>query len=187
MAIFDIDGFVAECLEALTDAEPVGAVEEAMERAMARPHALADRFPVPVDADDDGILYRSSELFIACAMFPKGFATGIHSHATPAIIGVWAGHEDNQLYRRAGEGIVSCGTRRVDTGGVLSLGPDAIHDVHTPATRWSGALHVYLADLTALDRDEWTDPEGPASRFDGAELERRWLETAQSTGLVSHR
>jgi len=185
MATFDIDGFVSECLEALTDADPVGAAQEAMERAMAPTHALTARFPVPVDADDDGILYRSPAVFIACAMFPMGFATGIHSHATQAIIGVWAGHEDHRLYQRAHEGIVSCGTRRVDTGGVLSLGPDAIHDVHAPATHWSGALHVYLADLAALDRDEWTDPEGPATPFDGAELERRWLEAAVSTGLVA--
>ena len=84
MPMFDIDGFVAVCLEALTDADPAGAVGEAMERAMAQPRALAARFPVPVDADDDGILYRSPEVFIACAIFPKGFATGIHNHATQA-------------------------------------------------------------------------------------------------------
>jgi len=137
--------------------------------------------------DDDGILYRSPEVFIACATFPRGFATGIHNHATQAIIGVWAGHEDNRLYQSVGEGIVSCGTRRVDTGGVLSLAPDAIHDVHAPAARWSGALHVYLADITALDRDEWLDPGGRATRFDGVELERRWMAAAESTGLVVQR
>jgi len=56
MPMFDIDGFVAECLEALTDDDPAGVVEEAMERPIARPRALADRFPISVDADDDGIL-----------------------------------------------------------------------------------------------------------------------------------
>jgi len=44
-----------------------------------------------------------------------------------------------------------------------------------------------LADITALDRDEWLDPGRPATRFDGVELERRWLDAAESTGLVVQR
>jgi predicted metal-dependent enzyme (double-stranded beta helix superfamily) len=193
MGPFDVDGFVAECLEAVTGADPVGAVREAMARAMRRPQALVDRFPVPTDADDDGVLHRSPELFVACAVFPRGFTTGIHDHATPAIIGVWGGHEDNLLYRfppdRPGrpraEGLESSGARRVDTGEVLVLGPETIHDVHAPTGRWSGALHVYLADLPTLERHSWRDPAADAAPFDGADLERRWQETAATTGLVT--
>ncbi len=185
MAIFDDDQFVADCLEALAASEPAGAVRSAMERAMADPSALAERFSVPVDADDDGILFRSPEILVTCAIFPKGFVTGIHDHATAAIIGVWAGHEDNLLYRPTPTGIESRGGQRVETGEVLSLGVDDIHDVHAPATSWSGALHVYLADIVTEDRHEWATPDSSATPFDGAKAERRWLEAAESTGLVN--
>ena len=93
MTTFDTDGFVASCLEASSRAHPVSAIREIVARAIDEPRALERRFPVPVDPDDDGILHRSATLLISCAIFPRGFATGIHDHSVPAIIGVWAGTE----------------------------------------------------------------------------------------------
>jgi predicted metal-dependent enzyme (double-stranded beta helix superfamily) len=106
-------------------------------------------------------------------MFPPGFVTGIHDHSAPAVIGVWARHEDNWLYRHAGERIEALDPRRVETGSVLLLGESAIHDVHAPGDGWSGALHVYLGDILNADRSSWPDPGAPAHPFDGADLGSR--------------
>src|SRR5579862_7962499 len=88
---FDAEAFVASCLEASRTGDAVSALRLQVERAIADPAALANRFPVPVDPDDDGILHRSADLLITCAIFPRGFATGIHDHSVPAVIGLWAG------------------------------------------------------------------------------------------------
>jgi predicted metal-dependent enzyme (double-stranded beta helix superfamily) len=181
---FDIDDFVTACIEVTERGQPIEAVREIVARSVSAPGALEAAFPVPIAADDDGVLHRSSTLFISQGLFPRGFATGIHDHRVAAVIGVWGGYEDNLLYRRTSGGIEACGGRRVGVGEVLVLEPDAIHDVHAPADTWSAAIHVYLGDLVALQRSSWPDVDGSATCFDGADLEDRWLEAAATTGIV---
>jgi predicted metal-dependent enzyme (double-stranded beta helix superfamily) len=181
---FDVDRFVADCLAVEPGADRLPALRDLMERAVSEPAPLRERFSVPVGPYGDGILYRSPELVVLTGMFPPGFATGIHDHSAPAVIGVWARHEDNWLYRRAGERIEALDRRRVETGSVLLLGENAIHDVHAPGDGWSGALHVYLGDILTADRSSWPDPGALARPFDGADLEQRWEAAADATGRI---
>ncbi len=185
MTLFDSDGFVARCLEASKAADPVSALRVQVARAIAEPVAVERRFPVPVDPDDDGILHRSTDLLITCAIFPRGFATGIHDHSVPAIIGLWAGSEENRLFRRTPTGIEMTGKQRVRCGEVIVLEADAIHDVRVSAAGWSGGLHVYLGDILEADRSEWADAASTATRFDPKDQERRWTVAAESTGLLA--
>jgi predicted metal-dependent enzyme (double-stranded beta helix superfamily) len=182
-----VDRFVADCLDAAATEDQVPALRELMERAVSKPQALRDRFPVPVDPDDDGILHRSSGLFVSSGIFPRGFETGLHDHSVPAVIGVWARHEDNLLYRRTKDGLEAEERLRVESGSVLVLDADTVHDVHAPVDGWSGALHVYLGDILAADRSSWADPAEPPIPFDGAALGRRWSTAAASTGLTAPR
>jgi len=182
--MFDTDEFVAGCLEASRAAQPVSALRLLVERAIAVPEAIERRFPVPVDPDDDGILHQSADLLITCAIFPRGFATGIHDHSVPAVLGLWAGVEDNWLYRRTPTGIELSATQRVGCGEVIVLDADAIHEVRVSASGWSGGLHVYLGDILAADRSEWADVASTATRFDPDDQERRWMAAAESTRLV---
>lgn len=182
---FDRDEFVAACVAALGEADRLGGLREVMARAVSDPASIAATVPVPVDPDDDGIIHRSPELFVTYAVFPRGFCTGIHDHRMPAVIGAWSGYEDNRLFRRAGGGLEPVGATRVEAGEVLVLDADAIHDVHAPASAWTGALHVYLGDLTAVPRSEWAGIDVPEAPLDVAAMERRWSEAAVATGLVA--
>lgn len=184
MSMFDGDEFVTSCLVASRAADPVSALRLLVEQAVAQPEALERRFPVPVEPDDDGILYRSADLLIISAMFPRGFSTGIHDHSVPAIIGLWAGVEDNRLFRRTPDGIEPTGSQQVRIGEVIVLDADAIHEVQVSDAGWSGGLHVYLGDILDAERSEWADAASPATRFDPVDQERRWTVAAQSTGLV---
>ena len=185
MALFDGDRFVADCVAAAAGDEPLAAVRELVERAVSDPGALQRRFPVPVDPDDDGILHRSAGLFVTCAVFPRGFVTGIHDHGVPAVIGGYAGRELNHLFESTASGLRRVATREVGSGDVLVLDTDAIHDVHVAGGSPSGALHVYLGDILARPRREWHDEAAPPSPFDGADLERRWTAAAEATGLLA--
>ena len=185
MTLFDSGGFVAGCIEASKAADPVSALRIQIERAIADRGAVERRFPVPVDPDDDGILHQSTDLLITCAIFPRGFATGIHDHSVPAIIGLWAGSEENRLYRRTPTGIEMTGSQLVQSGEVIVLEADAIHDVRVSPAGWSGGLHVYLGDILEADRSEWVDEASAATRFDPEDQERRWTVAAESTGLLA--
>jgi len=182
---FDAGLFVKSCVIAAADSEPLSAVREVVLRAVSEPAALAAAFSIPLpDDDNDGVLYGAADLLVACALFPRSYSTGIHDHTVPAVIGVWSGYEDNHLFERGRDGLRALGVQRVHAGEVLVLSGDAIHDVHTPNTTHSAALHVYLGDITATRRSFWNDTESKPVQFDGEEHERLWRKAALATGLV---
>lgn len=184
MPSFDWDDLTRRCVEACGEPDPLGAVAEALARAVADHARLGSSVQIPLDADDDGVVHRSDALLIVNVIFPAGFRTGIHDHRIPAVIGAWGGHEDNRLFRRAQRGIEPAGVRRLEPGDVLVLDEHAIHDVHAPAGTWSGAVHVYLGDLGTVARSSWPSGNAPEAVFDADEMECRWLERATATGLV---
>lgn len=185
MVAFDPDRFVSRCVEALAESAPLAAAAEVVAEAVADPRAFAGVVDLPLDPDDDGILFRSPELMIVHVVFPSGFRTGAHDHRVPAVIGTWSGHEDNLLYSRTGSGIELREVRRVESGEVLVLDTGAIHDVHAPASSWTAGIHVYLGDLAAEPRSAWPDPGKVEVPCDADDMERRWLEQAIATGLVA--
>jgi predicted metal-dependent enzyme (double-stranded beta helix superfamily) len=185
MAEFDVDHLVRACLEALAGDDPVDAIRKVVGRAVSDPAALRRAFPVPVDPADDGILHRSDDLSVFTALFPQGFATGLHEHTMTAVIGVWAGYEDNHLYRIEGDALSADEVRRVGVGEVIVLDPGIAHDVHAPNDTWCAALHVYLGDLIAVPRREWDAVDAAPHPLDGQSQEDRWLGAAVATGLVA--
>ncbi len=183
MAMFDTDRFVAECVDSLSESDSKAALQEVVTRAIRQASSLSARFPVPMGPDDDGILFRSVDLTVTSAVFPRSFSTGIHNHTMPAVIGVWTGCEENHFYERDGNQARPVSSLRIDAGQVLVLGADAIHDVQVPGSSWSGALHVYLGDLIGTARSEWTDDLLTEAPFDGEALLRRWYEASKSEGM----
>jgi predicted metal-dependent enzyme (double-stranded beta helix superfamily) len=96
---FDLDTFIADCLAAAPDQ---AAVAEVVKRTVNDPAALEDTFTRRLDLSNLGILHYSEELTVQHVVFPPAFRTGIHDHLTWAVIGTWAGYEDNHLFARQG-------------------------------------------------------------------------------------
>jgi predicted metal-dependent enzyme (double-stranded beta helix superfamily) len=184
VGVFDPDQFVQACVEMLDEHERLAAIREVLERAVSDCAAIEAAYPVPLVDDDGGILYRSDALLISNVMFPSQFRTSIHDHTVAAAIGVWGGFEDNRLFERSSDGVRENGATRVEAGEVIVLEADAIHQVLTPSSRWSGALHVYLGDITSLARSKWTTPSSAPSAYDGELEEQRWAERAIASGLL---
>ena len=181
---FDPDSFAQSCIDALVEQDPADVIRQLIQRAVTEPRSMELACPVPLDPSDDGIIHRSDAIMVCHAVFPRRFRTGIHNHGVEAIIGVWSGYEDNHLFEETGGRIRSLGPRRVEAGEVLVLGVDAIHDVHTPPTTWSAALHVYLGDISTVSRSTLASVNDSASPFDGEQQQRHWKEVAVATGLV---
>ena len=89
-----------------------------------------------------------------------------HNHRTMAVIGIYAGREDNAVWRRVGDRENGVGGRIEPAGGktlaereCAVLGRDIIHSVTNPLPRLTGAIHVYWGgDFFAEGKSEW-DPE----------------------------
>ena len=151
--MIDVDEVVEQCVQAVADPDPRLAVRDVLERIAAQPSALAERLGDPTVGLD--ILYRAPNLTVINVVWPPGISLFPHDHRMWAAIGIYAGQEDNDFYRRQGSRIEASGGRELRVGDVLLLGDDAVHSVRNPARTHTGAVHVYGGDFVEMQRSQW--------------------------------
>lgn len=154
--MFDIDQFVVECREALVEGEPRRAVREVLERAVADPAPVADAL-APTEGGFT-LLHHAPDLTVLHVVWAPGMRIFPHDHNMWAAIGIYAGQEDNEFFRRAGPErgtLTPSGGKQLAVGDVTLLGDDTIHAVTNPLTRLTGAIHVYGGDFVNEPRSQW--------------------------------
>ena len=152
--MFDMDEFVAECRQALTESEPRLAIKEVLERAVSAHDEVAKA--LPATQAEIVPIYAAPDLSILKVVWGPDMKIPPHNHLMWAAIGLYGGQEDNALFRRKGNGIIPSGGHELCTGEAVLFGSDTIHSVHNPLSTLTGAIHVYGGDLTTkLGRSEW--------------------------------
>jgi predicted metal-dependent enzyme (double-stranded beta helix superfamily) len=161
--MFDVDEFLDQCNAANAETEPRAAMRDVVKRAVAEPASIGDVLR-PERAGID-VLHRADDLTVLHVVWAPGMAIYPHDHRMWAIIGIYAGNEDNAFYRRTAPGaptLIESGGKRLSVGEVLVLGDDTIHGVSNPLDHLTGAIHVYGGDLIGQDRSQW----GPGDRVE---------------------
>jgi predicted metal-dependent enzyme (double-stranded beta helix superfamily) len=159
--LFDVEGFIQDCREAVAGSDPHRAVQALVERAVSNPSAMIAGLGEPQRA---GVhkLHVSDELTVLNLVWGPHMTLLPHNHEMWAAIGSYTGREDNIFWRRIpGEDrgkLKAAGARALSSGEVAALGPDVIHSVTNPTTRLTGAIHVYGGNFFDTPRSEW-DPE----------------------------
>jgi predicted metal-dependent enzyme (double-stranded beta helix superfamily) len=154
--MLDVDGFVANCEQAVRDPDPQGAVRELLLRTMTDPPAAAAA--LGREAGGLEFLHCSAALTVLNVTWAPTMSIYPHDHRMWAVIGIYGGAEDNTLYRRGPERIAAAGGRELREGDVFALGAEAIHAVTNPQARFTGAIHVYGGDFVNQPRSQW-DPD----------------------------
>jgi len=156
--MFDPERLIDEC-RAAVEADPTHrGVLAVVRQAIDDPAAIIAALGAPAGA---GIfpLYRSAELTILNVVWKPGMTLTPHNHAMWAVIGVYAGREDNVFWRRVPDDpdgrLEVAGERTLLTGDVMPLGHDIIHSVSNPLAEPTGAIHVYGGDFFGVERSEW--------------------------------
>lgn len=168
-AMFDVEELVAACQAAIDEPEPVLAVRDVLERAVADPAAIAAA--LPPERGELVPLHVSERLTVLKLVWAPGMVLGPHDHRMWAAIGVYSGGEDNRFFRRAGTTLVQSGDRSLRPGDVCLLGDDAVHAVANPTGECAGAIHVYGGDFFATPRSEWRGDPPTEEPFDVARLQ----------------
>ncbi|MFM9888908.1 MAG: cysteine dioxygenase [Burkholderiales bacterium] len=107
---------------------------------------------------------------IVSFVWGPGQKTPIHDHTVWGLVGVMRGAERCDEYDppRQGEPMISKGTHRIDPGQVDKVSP-TIGDVHVVANaiadRASISIHVYGANIGAVERHVFDAATGVAKRF----------------------
>ena len=161
--MFDIDQFVVDCRTALGDGQPRGAVREVLERTVATP----DQVAAALDPREGGftLLHHAPDLTVLHVVWAPGMRIFPHDHRMWAAIGIYAGQEDNEFFRRAGPDhtLTPSGGRELAVGDVVLLGDDTIHAVSNPLSQLTAAIHVYGGDFVNQPRSQW-GPGAPVER-----------------------
>jgi predicted metal-dependent enzyme (double-stranded beta helix superfamily) len=182
--VFDIDELLIECQAAAMESDPHRAARDALRRALTRPEAVADA----LQPTEGGItlLHHTPDLTVIHVVWAPGMRLYPHNHEMWAVIGIYAGQEDNSFYRRSGPGertLVESGGKELAVGDVQMLGEDTIHAVANPLDRLTGAIHVYGGDFVNQPRSQW----GPGPReerpYDMNEVDRQFA-AANARGIV---
>jgi predicted metal-dependent enzyme (double-stranded beta helix superfamily) len=153
--MFDVDALISECQSAVGEATAPTAVRAVLSGVLSNRSSVT----ATLGRDHAGIeiLYNAPDLTVLNVVWAPHMAIFPHDHRMWAVIGIYSGAEDNQLYRRAAGGLVESGGRTLEEADVFALGTDAIHSVRNPLARFTGAIHVYGGDFVARPRSQW-DP-----------------------------
>jgi predicted metal-dependent enzyme (double-stranded beta helix superfamily) len=169
--MFDIDSFVADCRAALAERSS-DAIRDVVRRAVAEPDAILKVLGEPSGASAS-VVFQAADLTILNVVWGARQWTLPHNHNHRAIIGMYAGGEDNIFWRRLPEDakgrVEAAGAQSLRHGAVAVLGRDIIHSVTNPLGKLSMALHVYDGDFMADPRRSHWDAEDLTERpYDGA-------------------
>ena len=155
--MFTLEHFIEDCIRAKDEGENQRAVCDVVKQAMSDPGAVIRALGEPAEAGFK-TLYESDHLTILNFTWSPLMTLMPHDHNMWAVIGLFAGREDNILWKRTGKSIEACGAKSLGPGDVGTLGPAAIHSVTNPTGKLTSALHVYGGNFFAPGRSEW-DPE----------------------------
>lgn len=176
--MFDVDGFIADCLSLAGEDRATPAVKELLERALSDSAAVISALGEP-ELGGLTVLHNSAELTVLNAVWAPQMTLYPHNHNMWAAIGIYGGREDNQFFRRDGDVLLGAGGRELEEGEVAILGPHVIHSVRNPRRAFTGAIHVYGGDFFRPGRSEW-DPQTLKERPYDQERVRATFEAANA-------
>src|SRR3954471_22399339 len=155
--MFDKDRFIEACRAALKEHDPQAAIRELVTRAVSEPQQVMRALGEPTRAGMNA-LYNGEDLTILNLYWGPGLEIRPHDHRMWAVIGIYAGREENFFYRRSEQGLTRHGMRALDAKDTVRLGANAIHSVTNPLEGITAAIHVYGGDFFHTARSEW-DPQ----------------------------
>lgn len=154
--MFEKERFVEECRAALRETNAQGAIRELVARAVSAPGLIVRALGEPTVAGVE-TLYRAEDLTVLNLRWGPRMVFKPHDHRMWAVIGIYAGREQNIFYRRAATGLTRHGVRELAAKDTIPLGEAVIHAVTNPLDQITSAIHVYGGDFFATPRSEW-DP-----------------------------
>ena len=152
-----VQELVDRCRDAATVEDPVTTVMAVLGAFLHR-RDLEQQLG-PADRSTYEALYRGNDLLVLHGVVPPTpRPVDPHDHRMWAVIGVYHGQEDNQLFARSdGEALEPTERFSLTAGEIRRLDASTIHSVQAAGGRYLGAVHVYGGDLFGTPRSTWRD------------------------------
>lgn len=160
-----LDDFITELRTARRNHDLLAAEDLVRQAVNERP--LAGELGDPCTSR---ILHAEPGLLVLHAVVMPEYCTAPHDHKAWSLVGVYEGEESNVFYERLPDShqIQRTGGRTITKGDVLILDEGAIHSIANSRRKHLMALHVYGANIFALERSAWDQDGLHEERFDFA-------------------
>jgi len=173
---FELQAFIDE-IRAIVSAQTNESTDSAHESVLAVmrtafEHPARIAAALPDYEKDDVILFEDETVSIWFCRFKPGAHVPPHDHQMNAFIGVYDGAELNSFYECGETSLNKTGEKWVRSGDVLTIAADDIHSVTTAGTDPSCALHVYLGELTKVQRSLFDWDTGERMEFTQASYDK---------------
>lgn len=169
--MFEIETFVSDMRAIAAGADGPKTLRAYFDDLMQNPDAVAAAFPPELTGDQ--ILFEDETVSVWRTSFEPGMTVPAHDHQMSAVLCVYQGQERNDFYEaNPNGGLRRSGQVHLGPGDVLSIGPSAIHEVTCTSDEPALGLHVYLGQLTTVERTLFDVENGVAMRFDDANYEK---------------
>jgi len=169
--IFDIDRLVTRIKLAALQADARPQIKSILNASVNDPDWVAAS--IPDYADNDVILFEDDTVSIWHCRFPVGETVPAHDHQMDATIAVYQGAECNEFWVRNSDGRLEKESEIIVAAGeVTQIDSTAIHSVACAGDIGSCAIHVYLGNLTKVDRSLFDVNTGEAIPFDDENYQR---------------
>lgn len=155
--MFETEGFIEACRAALKEQNAQAAIRELVQRAVSEPAQIVRALGEPKLAAVNK-LYVADDLTILNLCWGPGMVFKPHDHRMWAVIGIYAGREENFFYRRTDQGLVKRGMKELNAKDTAPLADSVIHSVINPLDQVTAAIHVYGGNFFETPRSEW-DPQ----------------------------
>jgi predicted metal-dependent enzyme (double-stranded beta helix superfamily) len=155
--MFETQGFIEACRAALKERNAQAAIRELVQRAVSEPGAILRALGEPKNAGVNK-LYVADDLTVLNLCWGPGMVFKPHDHRMWAVIGIYAGREENFFYRRTDQGLVKRGMKELNAKDTAPLADSVIHSVTNPLDQVTAAIHVYGGNFFETPRSEW-DPQ----------------------------
>ena len=136
---------------------------------------LPDRYQQDAPASGMGggigqwLLFRSADRSLALfsLVVPPGSMTPVHDHLAWGIIGLYRGHQDEEIYRPGDGGLELVRQRPLAPGDYYRLLPplDDVHRVRTTSEVTSVSIHLLASDVGCILRHTYDETTGEARPF----------------------
>jgi len=157
---------IKDIINAAESPDRLRQIEAVLRDLTNRFHSLGEL--VHEEDDDEVLLHANAILTIYHITLSPGVQYPPHNHLLDALIGIYLGGETNFVYPVTAGKLGVPARRDFTAPAVVHLHSYSVHSVANTGSARSGALHVYLGDLTRTRRQLWNLQGTQAEPFDNA-------------------
>jgi len=152
--MFNKDRFIIECKQLIGRENAHKKIHEHLKAQLRDSSKIIEQLGEPKAAGVE-LLYCADDLTIINFVMTPGMHLHAHNHNMWAIIGIYAGVEENIFYTRENETIIEKNSKELSVGDAVILGENVIHSVRNPSDHFTAGIHIYGGDFVKQERSQW--------------------------------